>query len=240
MVGTSILEISESALKHNLSFLRKVIGPEVRFSSVVKGYAYGHGFAAFIPLAEKCGIDHFSVFSAEEAIKVARARTRDSDVMIVGSITEDEMVWAIENGISFYVFDRARLETAMQTAQKLKLPARIHLELETGMNRLGFEENDLEAVAAKLKEAKHDIMLEGVCTHYAGAESIGNYVRIQQQIERFKAMCETLERAGVTIPCRHTASSAATLTYPETHMEMVRVGIAQYGYWPSQETRMHY
>lgn len=240
MFGTSVLELSESALKQNLQFLRKVIGPQVRLSSVVKGFAYGHGFAAFVPLAEKCGINHFSVFSAEEAMKVVRARTRDSDVMIMGSITEEEVAWAIENGVSFYVFDQHRLETALRTARQLQLPARIHLELETGMNRLGFEESDLPAVAATLQEAAHDITLEGVCTHYAGAESIGNYVRVQQQIARFNELCGLLERAGVQIACRHTASSAATLTYPETHMEMVRVGIAQYGYWPSQETRMHF
>lgn len=239
MNGTSILEISESALRRNLRFLKNLIGQDVKFCSVVKGNAYGHGFSTYIPLAEKCGVDFFAVYNAEEAQQVIRHRTRRSDLMIMGCIG-DKLDWVIDNHVSFHVFDINLLEQAVETAVKLNTPARIHLELETGMNRLGLNKTALEEAAVILRSNSSHVIVEGVCTHYAGAESVQNYLRIQQQMQTFREHCEWLRQAGIEYKVRHAASSAAAIIYPESHMEMVRIGIAQYGFWPSEEIRMYY
>lgn len=91
-----------------------------------------------------------------------------------------------------------------------------------------------------LKEFQGRWELEGLCTHYAGAESSGNYLRIKRQIRQFRIMVSWLSHEGIHAKCHHTACFAAALTYPETVMDMVRIGIAQYGYWPSKETYMHH
>ena len=89
---TSYVEISKSALEHNLQFLKSFIGDGVKISSVVKGNAYGHGLEVFVPLAENCGINHFSVFSADEALRVYNSINENSTVMIMGLINSRSII----------------------------------------------------------------------------------------------------------------------------------------------------
>jgi alanine racemase len=237
---TSSLELSQSALNTNISFLKELIGPNVRFSSVVKANAYGHGIEKFIPMAEKAGIDHFSVFSGDEAWRVYKSCSERSDLMIMGWLDKEQMEWAIENDISFWVFETERLEKAQQLSRKLGKKAKIHLEVETGMNRTGLTEKGFSYALRQFKKYPELLDFEGLCTHYAGAESVANYVRVNRQISRFKRYFNTAKRRNLMPNYRHTACSAAALNYPRTRMDMVRIGIAQYGFWPSVETFIQY
>ena len=237
--GTKIV-LDSRALTKNLRFLRGVIGESALFSSVIKGNAYGHGIEAFVPMAESCGVRHFSVFNADEALRAVSASTEDSSVLIMGYISDDELAWAVENGVSFYVFEPGRLRAARAAARRVGKAAKVHLEVETGMHRTGLEGDGLEEAISVVSEGEGLVEVEGVCTHLAGAESIGNYVRIMGQLKRFRSVCAALKARGITPRMRHVASSAALLTHPETVMDMVRCGIAQYGFWPSTEVRMHH
>jgi alanine racemase len=240
MFSSSCIELSRSALRKNIRFVRKQVGAEVRFSSVVKGNAYGHGIEVFVPLAEECGIRHFSVANADEALRVHRSTTENSDIMIMGCADGEALEWAVTKQISFYVFDFRRLEEALSIARRCGIPARIHLEFETGMNRTGLERECLDRIVETIMDNTDSLIVEGVCTHYAGAESIANYKRIQDQIAAFTLSWEFVRERGLNARLLHTAASAAALAYPETRMDMVRIGIAQYGYWPSKEIEMHY
>lgn len=239
MLYPCYIELSKSAFKKNIEFLRDYIGDDVRFSSVIKGNAYGHGIRPFINMAEQCGIDHFSVFSADEAYKAKEVVSEGSEIMIMGMIDNEELEWAIENEIGFFVFELDRLKAAAIMAEKVGTPARIHLQLETGMNRIGLSESQLDETVKFIQDNQELFELDGVCTHYAGAESIANYFRINRQIKRFKQLYRRIGHKGLTPKYRHTACSAAALAYPETIMDMVRIGIAQYGFWPSRETYMY-
>lgn len=239
MIETSCIELSRSALGRNVRYLKRRLGPGVRLTSVVKGNAYGHGIDVFVPLAEEAGVRSFAVFSAEEAQAVVAARTRRrTEVTIMGAADPAAIEWAVAEGVSFYVFDLGRLEAAAETAARVGAPARVHLELETGMHRLGLEAGDLEPAVELLRACADRFVVEGVSTHFAGAESIANHVRIERQIGVFHERLAWLEARGVKPRYRHAACSAAALVYPETVLDMARIGIAQYGYWPSQETRM--
>ncbi len=237
----SWIELSKQAFEKNITFLRDYIGKDVVFSSVIKGNAYGHGIGHFVPMAEKCGVRHFSVFSSDEARQAARASTEEeTHIMIMGMINNEALGWAIERDVSFFIFELDRLKWAVKEAQRIGKPARIHLHLETGMNRLGLERNQFkEAVSIIEKNSKH-LQVDGICTHFAGAESVGNYVRIKEQIENFKEYSAWFEDQGIEVKHRHTACSASALNYPETIMDMVRFGIAQYGFWPNRETYMNF
>lgn len=237
----SHIELSKSAFHQNVTFLKDYIGKETVFCSVIKGNAYGHGIEQFVPMAEECGIRHFAVFSADEAKRACEVKTApESHIMIMGMIENSEIGWAIKEDVSFYIFENDRLEAAIPQAKELGKPARIHLHLETGMHRTGLEREELENTAALIKEHSNHLSVEGICTHYAGAESISNHVRVTQQIQNFKKRYAQLEKEGITAKYRHTACSAATLNYPETIMDMVRIGIAQYGFWPNRETYMKF
>lgn len=240
MLETTQIEISKSALKQNVKFINEYLNDGVKFSSVVKGNAYGHTIEMFIPIAEEVGVDHFSVFSADEANLVKNVCADCSDIMIMGNIDNEDLQWAIEKEIEFYVFEMDRLESALGAAKKIKKKAKIHLEVETGMNRTGFDNEELKKVIKLIKENQEYISFEGMCTHYAGAESIANYLRIQNQLKKFNRIRSAIEKEGIRPKRYHSAGSAATITYPKTQMDMVRLGILQYGYWPTRETYIHY
>jgi alanine racemase len=238
MFHTSHIEISKSAFKKNIDYIREVAGENTTISSVVKGNAYGHGIENIVPMAETNGLNHFSVFSASEALQVYRSKSPDSKVMIMGMIDDAEMEWAIENDVEFYVFDMGRLDKSFEIASKLNKKAHIHIEAETGFNRTGFNYGSLPALLKKLNKHADQYIFEGLCTHYAGAESIANFVRIKDQIQNYRKFYKYFVKNNLIPLKRHTACSAAMLTYPTTIMDMVRVGIAQYGFWPSPETHM--
>jgi alanine racemase len=237
---TSRIELSRSALKRNLSFIRSRIGHDTLLCSVVKGNAYGHGIEQFVPLAEELGVTHFAVADSWEAARVVACKRPETIVMIMAMLADDEVAWAVANGVEFYVFDIERLEAALEAAESLGRPARIHVQLETGMHRLGFENGQLDEVSALLGRSPGLYVLEGLATHLAGAESINNYHRIQQQLERYEAMVRKFRSKCTIIGRRHVASSAGALIYPNTVFDMVRVGVAQYGFWPTKETRIRY
>ncbi len=244
MYETSRIELSQSALKKNIRFLKRQIGKKTVFSSVIKGNAYGHGSSLFVPMAEQCGLRHFSVFSADEALQAFRSKNENSRILIMGDIHDDAVYWAVENDISFYVFDSTRMKSALRAAKRVHKKARVHLEIETGLNRTGFFGKALKQAVSTMIKNKEHLVLEGICTHYAGAENLSNYLRIQNQLESFnqqyRGLSKQLARPGLSRVLRHTACSAAMLTYPETIMDMVRIGIAQYGFWPSKETEIHF
>ncbi len=240
MSSTSVIELSKPALIHNTGFIRKILGPETRLSAVVKGNAYGHGIEIIVPVLEKTGVDHFSVFSTDEAFRVRKIKKPGSSIMIMGWIPERDMDWVIENGIEFYVYDHEVMKKLIPAAKKRGKPARIHIELETGLHRTGFDASSLPGLFRWLKENERLLRLKGICTHYAGPENIANHVRIQKQISKFNRMMKKFTRQGPCPEICHTACSAASINYPRTRMDMARVGILLYGYWPSPETMIQY
>lgn len=238
MLHTSHIELSKSAYRKNFNFIKDLLHPDCVYSSVVKGNAYGHGISSFVPLAEELGVNHFSVFNAQEAYDVLHSAKNDPDIMIMGMLDRPQLEWAIENELHFFVFDLERLRDANTIAQQMGKPAHIHLEIETGMNRTGIQVPELEEAIDMLKS--NSVIFEGLCTHYAGAESIANYYRVQQQIKNYNHIEEHIMEHGVVPRIKHTACSAASIRYPETQMDLARIGILQYGFFPTREVLVDY
>jgi len=241
MKSTSWIEISKSALKQNYAFIKELTGPETLFSSVLKGNAYGHGIAVFGSLAYEIGQRHFSVFSAEEAYELYQALEKtDITILIMGSVNQDQMDWVIEQGLEFFLFNDSRLDLAIQRAKKLGIKAKIHIEVETGMNRTGFGLRTLTKLREKIESNSQHLDIKGVCTHLAGAESIANYKRIQDQVKRFKRVKSNIASWTDSPIQEHALCSAGLMRYPRLKLDMVRVGIIQYGYFPTQEMAVYY
>ena len=235
MFETSIIEINKSALDANLKFIRKQIGNR-KLSCVVKGNAYGHGIEEYVPIAEQLGVNHFAVYSADEAERIHSIKHPETEIMIMGSVDDAALAWAIENGIECWMFELDRLEKAIELAGNLDKKALIHIELETGMNRTGFKAKNLEKAAELISKKSKQVEIVGICTHFAGAESISNYYRIKDQIEVYNQLVAHLNELNIKAKYYHTCCSAASLRFPEMMLDMVRIGILQFGFWPSQET----
>lgn len=240
MASTSRIHIGSEALANNVGFLKELLGSGTRISAVVKGNAYGHGVPVVIPALEKAGIDHFSVYSSPEAREAYRHLSPGSTLMIMGYTDPGDLDWILENGVEFYVSGPSMLKETVRRAARLNQRAVIHLELETGMYRTGFSVADLRVAVPVLQSGRDRVLLRGIASHFAGAESIANHTRIKKQFTLFKRMVRSLEQLGITAEILHIASSAAAINYPETRMDMVRSGILIYGYWPTRETFMNY
>lgn len=240
MFHTSYIEISKSALEANISFINDVIGENCELISVVKGNAYGHGLNYYVPLAYECGLRSFAVFSAFEARKVLDTQLDYKRLIIMGDLGDEDISWAIENNIEFFVFEMDRLKAATEAAKRLKIKAKVHIEIETGLNRTGFSSKELKRVVDVINVNQNDLLIEGVCSHLGGAENISNYLRIKKQISSFNRQIRWLNKKEVPFIKLHLACSAAIINYPKTILDMARVGIMQYGFWPSKEVKMAY
>ena len=233
--NTSFIELNTKAYKSNIRFLKKVIGENVKISSVIKGNAYGHGYEQIIKLAESSGINHFSVFSAFEAQQAIKFTSSKSDIMILGFIAEVDLHWVINNEIEFYIFSYEGLKKSIKLANHLDKKAKVHLELETGFNRTGLETEEFDKTITLILNNHKYVKVSGICTHFAGAESIANYVRVQNQLTNFNKFHKYFTEKGIHPQYIHTASSSASLLYPDMRFNLVRIGIAQYGFWPTPE-----
>lgn len=233
---SSHIELSEDRLCENIDFIRSLLKPDTKLSAVIKGNAYGHGIRQIVPMAERAGIDHFSVYGVEEAAEFQRSARPESGLMIMGYIDPSNLPWVIEQGFEFFIYDLTQLKHALEAAKELKIPARIHIELETGMNRTGFDEEALDELTDILKSSEDFLRRCGICTHLAGAESLANHYRVKEQLERFEKRLKYFEDNSIEFETRHAACSAGVARYPESHFDMVRVGILLYGFWPSLET----
>lgn len=237
---SSRVSLSQSALQGNVNFVRQKVGDKPTISATVKANAYGHGIENFVPMLYNCGIRHFAVASSYEASQVLKACTDDCEIMIMGILYPQDLEWVIFHDIQFYVFDMERLRQTVSAARKLKKKAIIHLEVETGGNRTGLPPEKLGEAIKLLKKNQKYLDFRGMCTHLAGAETMANNFRIRRQIVRFNEACEITEKKKYQPKIRHIASSAAALTIPEARMDLVRIGIALYGLWPSPDVyNMH-
>lgn len=240
MFDSSCIELNTNNLKANIRFINSLLGDNCLLCAVVKGNAYGHGIEEFVPLVEMCGVRHFAVYSADEAEVVYRVSVNNSHIMIMGYLNASSIEWAVNKGISFYIFDMERLYMAVRAAIKYQTKAKIHIELETGMNRTGMDEHSLKMVLSFLKEHPDHIELLGVCTHFAGAETSSNFEYIERQMSRFLNMYDRFSEATVAPKFIHTSCSAGLVNFPQYKFDMVRIGIMLYGFWPNQETKKRF
>lgn len=237
---SSRIELDRNALKNNINFLKDRLKENVILSCVLKGNAYGHGIIQMVPELEKNNIHHFSLFSSDEAIIAKNAsQSSESEFMIMGSLNYDHIDWIVKNEIQVYVFTFERIQKLNLAGKKLNKKVKVHLEIETGMNRTGFAKEDWGKVIQFIQQSDF-IELHGVCTHFAGAESIANFKRIEKQRRIFKQAKQLFTREGINVPVYHTSCSAALIAYPNEQHDLVRIGILQYGLWPSKEIQISY
>lgn len=240
MQSTSIIELKKSAVKQNIRFIQSLVGDGVIFTSVVKGNAYGHGIEEIVPIIEKCNVSSFAVFSSGEAARVKKALQKKCTIIIFGYIPDEDIDWVVENEIECYISDSSRATKLFNASIKCNKKAIAHIDLETGMNRTGLNFDELQQTILIIKNNRENFHIRGICTHFAGAESISNYYRIQNQFKLYNELVEHIKKEGIVPDILHAACSASAITYPKTRLDMVRIGIMQYGFWPNNETFIHY
>ncbi len=227
------VEIDLDALSSNMKEIRKKVGSGKKICAVVKSDGYGHGVPEIIETLVEAGGDQFAVAVLNEALELRRS-VPDRDILVLGSMPEGSEEVSIKAGLQHTVTGIRKAELLSKAAVKLGIKAKIHIKLDTGMTRLGFQmtPEGIEEVVAISKLPGID--MEGIFTHFARADEIDKKWA-DAQYEKYKWFVHELEKVGITFRIKHASNSAAIMEMPETHNDMVRPGIVLYGIYPSDE-----
>jgi alanine racemase len=229
------VEIDSERLMHNLRLFRRLVGNERKLLVVVKSNAYGHGILEVSEISVQGGADWLGVYSLEEGLEL-RSHGLRCPILVMGYIPSANLGSAIDSGLTMGVSSLDVLKALKEKTGASGLKARVHLKLETGLNRLGLNGKELNEAFAILGESP-GISVEGLYTHFANIEDTLCHDFAQQQLATFKKLSQEITvRLGGAPLIRHSACTAAALLFPDTYFEMVRAGIGAYGMWPSKET----
>ena len=228
-VGTKWAEVDSDALRANTASLVALTGGRSALMAMVKANGYGHGAVAAATAALRGGATWLGVSSIREAVEL-RAAGLAAPILNVGWTAPDEMDAAVSHDVDVTVFDIQSVEGLRAAARRASRTARAHWKLDTGMGRLGTPAAEVAAMHAALRAAG-EVGVAGLFTHFAAADDLSTDFTLRQHA-RFMA---TMERVRESFPdaLLHSANSAALLRLPETHHDIVRVGIALYGYAPA-------
>jgi len=229
------IEINKNNLLHNLLQFRKLVGDGVKIMGVVKANAYGHGLME-VSGAISDKVDWFGVDSLSEALKLRQVAIK-KPILVLGYTELKDLKEAVKNNISLTVYNKETIEKLGKIPiHNPNLNPKIHIKIETGTARQGVLESEILDFIKFVKQFP-SIEIRGLSTHYANIEDTTDSSFAMEQLATFSRVSEILKKEGVIAPLRHTACSAATILFPETRFEMVRLGISMYGLWSSKETK---
>jgi alanine racemase len=232
------VEISKAALENNIRQFRGIITDKTILCPCVKANAYGHGLVDTAKIFTAAGADWLSVNALYEA-RILRSSGITCPLYILGYVPAAGTREAVALDCRIVVYNRETIEAINQVAATGAGPVRVHIKVETGSNRQGVAPDDLVAFARYIRTF-NSIEIEGISTHFANIEDTTDHSYAELQLAQFEKAAQALEEAGIRVPLRHCANSAATILFKKTHFEMARVGISGYGMWPSNETYVSY
>lgn len=224
------VEVSLTALRHNFRTILSYVQPEADVCAVVKSDAYGHGASACSVTLQQEGAKWFAVTTCEEGIALREAGVTGR-ILLLGGVWRGEEEDVVKHELTPAVWNWNHLELLENAAEKLK-PAHaipVHLKVNTGMNRLGVDLNDLPQIFEAIQSAPH-LTLEGMFSHFAAAETC-DAPQGDMQLKRFEKALEIAAKFKLDPPIRHMANSAGVITKPAARFNLVRPGISLYGYY---------
>jgi alanine racemase len=221
-------EINLAAIASNLKVVRRALAPKTKVLAVVKANAYGHGLAKVAAHLAQTGVDYFGVFRLEEAVELRQAEIRQP-ILLMGGTSGFEM--AVHLQVIIGITDFAMLEqlSTYATKQKILTPVRVHIKVDTGMQRLGIEFAEYLQHIEIIKKYKN-IAIEGIYSHLANADNLQDDFS-DLQLQRFQQVCQATQKVlSGRVLLRHLANSDGIFRNQAVHLDMVRPGIALYGY----------
>lgn len=223
------IEVSESALRNNVARILKLASSRSHLMAVIKANAYGHGAAQIAPILLDAGASYLAVATLGEAIEL-RESGINTPLLVLGYTPNWLVQSAIEKSITLTLFDLATATDYNNIAIHNNQQLTIHLKVNSGMNRLGVTAEKALSLVQQIRSLTN-LEIEGIFTHFATSD-LEDKSFAYEQFARFEQMLTTLEENGLRPRLAHAANSAALLTMPETHLEVVRSGIALYGLHP--------
>ena len=225
------LIVNKHSLFHNFNIIKKNTDFKTKILIVLKANAYGLGSVEIAKYAEELEADYLGVARVEEGIEL-RENGIKSPILVFANAYDEQFQNIVKHKLEVTITDYNVLENFISFLEEKKESAKIQLKINTGMNRLGFEKEELEKFLNLIQSSDY-VLLTGIYTHFSSADEKDNdYTDFQNRIfykiyKKYKASFPDL--------IFHAANSAATMNFPETHYDMVRCGIMFYGSYPSEK-----
>ena len=218
------VEINISNLENNIKEIKSLVPQEVKLLGVVKADAYGHGSIMLAPTILASGIDMLGVASIDEGADLRQAGI-NCEILVLGAVP----VWAVESAVkydlSISIFSKEHLQACEQAFKRTGKQPKVHIKLDTGMNRIGVGVDDAIEFIKQVQQSKF-INLQGIFTHLAAAEELD---KTQEQITKWNKIIDNIKTDGLLL---HILNTAGTICYDVPNSNMRRVGISLYGLYP--------
>lgn len=225
MSRATILEINLDNIAYNLRQFKKVL-PNSELMAVVKADAYGHGAIRVAEVALEEGATWLGVATVSEGIELRKAGFK-VPILVLGGLLAEEMLVCSQNQIDVAVYSKDFSKQVEQYSRLFEEPLNIHITVDTGMHRLGILPEDLTEFLMDIKQRKC-LKVRGIFSHFPDAA--GDYDFSNKQIDSFKECVKIAEDVLGKIEYKHMANSAAIFKLPNSHFDLVRLGLGLYGY----------
>ncbi|NLL00998.1 MAG: alanine racemase [Clostridiales bacterium] len=223
--------INLGAIRNNISHVRESIRKDTKLMVIVKADAYGHGAVAVAKALENGIVDAYGVAIIEEAIELRKAGIT-KPILILGYTPREQFDLVVSYDVMQTIYQYEMAEDLSKEALRQGKIAKVHIKIDTGMSRLGFDDSLENIDKIKKIASLEGINIDGIFSHFAKADE-ADKESIKHQLQRFKQFNELLSQEGIHIPTRHFSNSAGMIECPEAEFDMVRCGILTYGIYPS-------
>lgn len=241
MTNRAWAEVSLDSLAHNVRQIKSTLSDNTQMMAVVKADAYGHGVVEVSRMLVHCGASVLGVACMDEARQL-RSEGILVPIMNLGYLANEDCADVVELDVCPTVFNFSVAKAISNAAMRADKRVKVHVKIDTGMNRLGYVYGEEREQRERTKDAILDlacipnIEIEGIFSHLACADERDGRSTLKQ-FELFMDLVQELERSGLCIPKKHICNSAAMLRYPQMHLDMVRPGLILYGLYPSIYTK---
>lgn len=219
----SWVEINIGNLAHNAEEIRRNVPADTKLLAVVKADSYGHGSVMLAPTLLASGFDMLGVASIDEGVDLRNAKIT-CDILVLGAVP----VWAVESAVnadlSIAIFSKEHLKSCKQAFERTGKKPKVHIKIDTGMNRIGVSINEAVDFIKEAQSADY-LNLQGIFTHFANAE---NREKTELQINKWNSVISQIDTNGLFL---HIQNTVGTMCYEIPASNMRRVGIALYGLW---------
>jgi alanine racemase len=220
------LEVNLDAIQHNLAYFKKEIGPKTKLMVMVKAFAYGTGSIEIATLLQNSGVDYLTVAYTDEGVYLRKHGIYVPIMVMNPNIEEFDKL--TENGLEPEIYSFELLKAIDEYGTQQSKNIKIHIKLDTGMRRLGFEPSEIPELAENLAQMPH-LWVASILSHLAAADSPQHALFTEEQIQLFNEAANQIEDSLGYQTIKHIANSAAIQNYPSARLDMVRLGISLYG-----------
>jgi len=232
VVRPTVVEVDCERLRTNLEAIRAHAG-DVKIMPILKANAYGHGLIRIAQLMQELQVDCIGVAVLEEGI-LLRENGIHIPILVLGGILGNQVPHFLRHDLTITASSIEKLNQIEEAAERMQTKARVHLKIDTGMERIGVHYYNVEPFLKASTQCRH-VFVEGIFSHFANAES-ADLTHARLQLQRYQEVLSIYDKLGTEPPpVRHMANSGAILQLPEAHYNCVRPGILLYGVYPSEE-----